>query len=113
MSLHLTDIFEETGEKYQLQLMAGQNGLFRELSWVYVTEDPANASFLRKGELVISTGALYDHTEKWLLHFIRTLWEKHTCGLILNIGKHLFLSDLTEAVISFCDRHSFSLFVMP
>lgn len=113
MALFLSDLYNETREKYELTLIAGKNGLHRELNWVYVAEDQTNSGFLREGELIISTGALYDHTEKWLLHFIRILIEKKTCGLILNIGKHILETDLTPSVLSFCEEHQFPLFVMP
>ena len=73
MAIFLSDIYNETKEKYELALIAGEDGLHRELSWVYVAEDQTNSSFLRPNELIISTGALYDHTEKWRRHFIRTL----------------------------------------
>lgn len=113
MAILLGDLLEATGKKYELQLIAGAGGLKHEMSWVYVAEDYTNASFLRTGELIISTGALYDHTEAWLLRFIRTLSEHDTCGLILNTGKHLFLPDITETVIAFCDQHDFPLLIMP
>lgn len=113
MAIVLSDLYEETGKKYELQLIAGENGLNRELNWVYVAEDQTNSGFLRKGELIISTGALYDHSEDWLLRFVRILWDRHTCGLILNIGKHLFAKDISRDVISFCNSHAFPLFTMP
>ena len=111
MAILLSDLLEETEEKYELQLIAGANGLKRELNWVYVAEDQSNAGFLRTGELIISTGALYDHTEEWLLHFVHTLNGRHTCGLILNIGKHIFMSDITPSVRDYCDKYAFPLFV--
>ena len=55
MAILLSDLLEETEEKYELQLIAGANGLKRELNWVYVAEDQSNAGFLRTGELIIST----------------------------------------------------------
>ena len=113
MAIYLDELFQETGEKYELQLIAGKDGLHREVNWVYVAEDQTNASFLRTGELIISTGALYDHSQKWLLRFIRTLHDHHTCGLILNLGKHLFLPDITDTVKEYCDQHDFPLFTMP
>ena len=113
MSICLADLYEKTRNKYQLQLLAGESGLNRTMNWVYVAEDQTNEHFLRPGELIISTGALYDRTEEWLLHFIQTLCARHTCGLILNIGKHISLSDLTPAVLDFCNTHAFPLFVMP
>ena len=113
MAIYLDELFQETDEKYELQLIAGKDGLHREVNWVYVAEDQTNASFLRTGELIISTGALYDHSQKWLLRFIRTLHDHHTCGLILNLGKHLFLPDITDTVKEYCDQHDFPLFTMP
>lgn len=113
MSICLRDIYEETKDKYELKLLAGEGGLHQEMNWVYVAEDNANASFLRTGELIISTGALYDHTEKWLLQLVRTLWSRHTCGLILNVGKNIFEEDITENVRKFCSSHDFPLFIMP
>ena len=113
MAIRLSNLFEETRDLYELQLIAGSNGLHRELNWVYVAEDQSNASFLRTGELIISTGALYNHTEEWLLHFVHTLFNHHTCGLILNTGKHIFPSDITASVRNFCDDHDFTLFIMP
>ena len=113
MAITLAELFEKTGKKYELQLIAGKGGLQREMNWVYVAEDQSNASFLRPGELIISTGALYDYTEQWLLDFINMLVDHRTCGLILNIGKHLKVSDLTESVVELCDRHNFPLFIMP
>lgn len=113
MAITLAELFEKTGKKYELQLIAGKVGLHREMNWVYVAEDQSNASFLRPGELIISTGALYDHTEQWLLDFIKMLVEHHTCGLILNLGKHLSASDLTESVIELCEQYNFPLLSMP
>ena len=113
MAIFLADIYRETKDTYELQLIGGKGGLNRELTWVYVTEDQTNSSFLRRGELIISTGALYDHTEQWLLRFIRTLIEKQTCGLILNIGKHISQSDITPSVLSLCEQYRFPLFTMP
>lgn len=113
MAIRLSNLFEETRDLYELQLIAGSNGLHRELNWVYVAEDQSNASFLRTGELIISTGALYNHTEEWLLRFVHTLSNHHTCGLILNTGKHIFPSDITASVRDFCDNHDFPLFIMP
>ena len=113
MAILLSELYNTTKEKYELQLIAGESGLNCEMNWVYVAEDHTNSGFLRTGELIISTGALYDHTEKWLMNFVRTLWEKHTCGLILNVGKHLATEDITDNVLSFCNEHAFPLFLMP
>lgn len=113
MAITLTEIFEKTKKQYELELVAGSSGLHRKMDWVYVAEDHTNDNFLRSGELIISTGALYDHTESWLLQFIELLVKHHTCGLILNVGKHVFPSDITDNITDYCNRHDFPLFLMP
>ena len=39
MSLSLGEIYNATRNRYQLTLAAGENGLSRIMSWVYVSED--------------------------------------------------------------------------
>ncbi|WP_196595751.1 hypothetical protein [Pectinatus frisingensis] len=44
MSIQLNQLFLETAEFYELKLLAGRNGLNRELTWVQFCEDIANAN---------------------------------------------------------------------
>jgi len=111
--MNLKQLFEETHHIYDLKLLAGEGGLQRNLNWVYVAEDPSNAGFLRADELVISTAAMYDHSEKWLLDFVKSLSAHDTGGLILNVGRYLIPEDITPEVLSFCNENNFPLLTMP
>ena len=113
MSITLNELYITTQSIYQLGLIAGSQGLSNSVGWIYVTEDPESFSFLKENELIISTGILYDHTEKWLIALIDRLVEKKCSGLILNTGKYVTLEDITPNVISLCNKHNFPLMIMP
>ena len=54
MSLLLQDIYSETKNRFQLELVCEAKGLDRLMNWVYVAAVIATADFLHGGALVIS-----------------------------------------------------------
>ncbi len=112
MSIQLNQLFLETAEFYELKLLAGKNGLNRELTWVQFCEDIANANFFRGNELAITTGLCFNE-KSWLKNFITELIRCHSCGLIINIGKYVHTNDITQDIIQLCDNKNFPLFTMP
>lgn len=112
MALILKDIYENTKQLFQLDLIAGSNGLNRIMNWVYVAEDYTTSDFLRGGELIITTGVLCNNSS-WLLHFLNHMIRQNTCGVILNIGQYIHPENITDEVLDFCNTHQFPLFLMP
>ncbi|WP_296559069.1 PucR family transcriptional regulator [uncultured Acetobacterium sp.] len=112
MSIILADLFYATKNTYQLQLVAGAAGLSTAIDWVQFTEDIATTSFLKGGELIITTGMSAD-SNSWLDDFITRLIDQKTAGLIINTGHYLFEEAISEALITLCNRHQFPLFTMP
>lgn len=113
MALILKDIYEESRQRFQLQLIAGASGLNKLMKWVYVAEDYTTADFLHGGELLITTGVISGGSASWLMRFLRHITAQHTCGLIINEGKYLYRRDITQEVLDFCDQNHFPLFLMP
>lgn len=113
MELILKDIISNYGSQFRIEPMAGENGFFRPMKWVYVAEDPTTSDFLRGGELIITTGLLSEGRTDWLLLFLERMLRQNTCGLILNLGPYLNREMLTRDVLDFCDQNSYPLFVMP
>ena len=113
MSLLLQDIYSETKNRFQLELVCGAKGLNRLMNWVYVAEDIATTDFLHGGELIITTGMGKQASSGWLSDFIRELFRQGTCGLILNTGMYLSEEDITPEIRNFCEEHSYPLFTMP
>ncbi|MCI5648812.1 MAG: PucR family transcriptional regulator [Fusicatenibacter sp.] len=113
MAFTLGEVYTATKSRYHLELVAGDAGLSRILNWVYISEDLNTADFLQGGELVITTGVSSGSTKDWLYHFLETMISRETCGVILNMGKYLHSEDLTEEILSLCEKHNYALFTMP
>jgi hypothetical protein len=112
MRTQVTDLYEQGKDKYSLTLLGGHGGLTNSVSWVYLAEDIHNMSFLKGGELVITTG-LFTQGGVTLYEFIRSLVTYNCSGIVINIGNYLDLSNLTPEIIDFCTTHKFPVFTMP
>ncbi|MCI1750034.1 MAG: PucR family transcriptional regulator ligand-binding domain-containing protein [Megasphaera cerevisiae] len=113
MSIALCRLFDEKNNPYELVLLAGRDGLSREVSWVQVMEDIDYASFLLQNELIFTTGLGKDNQKPWLKNFITALIQVGSSGLVINIGKYLVRQDIEQDIIDICNDYSFPLFVMP
>lgn len=112
MRTQVKSLYEISKNRFQLSLIAGQSGMRNSASWIYLTEDIQNISFVKGGELVITTG-LFIQSGVTLWEFIRTFALRGCSGILLNIGRYLQSSDITEEMIAFCNSHRFPLFTMP
>lgn len=112
MGTQLSDLFHSTKEKFSLHLHSGKAGLTNSVSWVYLAEDFQNMSFLKGGELVITTG-LFTQTGISLSEFICSLITHNCSGILINVGKYVDTSDLTEEILELCQNSRFPLITMP
>lgn len=113
MSIVLRKFYEETQDSFELQLLAGAEGLDNEVSWIYLYEDMGNMDFLRGGELTITTGMMSPSDPNWLSNLIKTLTKTHSAGLIINVGKYIKPEAITQDLIDHCNKCRFPLFIMP
>lgn len=112
MSTQVTDLYESEKEAYSLTLVTGEYGLTNSVSWVYLAEDVQNMSFLKGGELVITTG-LFTESRISLIEFIRGLITHNCSGIIINIGTYIKPSDISDEIIVLCQNSKIPLFTMP
>ena len=110
--IQLQDFYHEMKSRYSLRLLTGSAGLTREFAWVHLCEDIGNVSFLRGGELVITTG-LSAMQEHWLDDFLAALVRRHAAALIINVGKYIRKSDIPADLIERAEAASFPIFLMP
>ena len=123
MALSVSTIFKFSETPFKLKILAGKEGLFRSVSWVYYTEDPTTISFIRGGELAVTTClnlerkkineglSLEEITTSYLMEFIDCFIRHNASGLIINIGK--YIQTIPESVINYCNEKNFPLFSMP
>lgn len=113
MSIVLRKLYEETKKEYDLDLIAGENGLDHIFTWIYLAEDIHNTSFLKPDNLIITTGLSCNHDPNWLKQFILNLISRNTCCLILNVGRYITNEDISQDIIDLCNQKNFPLFTMP
>ncbi len=112
MQTKVSELYEAGKSKFRLKLQAGASGLTNSVYWVYLAEDPRNVSFLKGGELAITTG-IFTQNGVSLYEFIRSLAMCNCSGIIVNTGQYLHETDITPQIIELCDKNRFPLFVMP
>ena len=85
MSITLRELYDTTRYKYHLTLYTNPAGLDKPVNWVYVSEDINTFDFLKKGDLVITTGVSSGtNPEIWLYNYLNILIQQETCGLMIN-----------------------------
>lgn len=112
MGISVTELYEAAKGKYRLELRCGGGGLNNSATWVYLAEDIQNISFLKGGELIVTTG-LFTRDGAEMIDFIRAVTLCNCSGIILNVGQYLHVQDITPEIVSFCDINCIPLFIMP
>ena len=113
MAIFLDQLYSQTKDTYQLELLTKPSTLEHIVSWVYITEDYASPEFLSGNELILTIGISVAEKTNWLKGFIQALIDCHASGLIINTGKYILKQDITEEIIALCNDNHFPLFQMP
>lgn len=110
MAYTLEQIYLEEKERFGMKLIAGVDGLRVCVDWVHMVETLELVSFLKRNELVITTG-VRNMKEAELTALARGLKENDAAGLIVNIGGYIY--DLPQELVAYCDAEGFALFTLP
>ncbi len=93
-----------------LQLIAGDNGLYRQISGINVIESVDLIPFCRPNEMIITTGIHLIQDSKQLEELIRKAFEKRVAGFIINTGP--YISGVPSSIIDFANENGFPIFKM-
>lgn len=110
MAYTLEEIYLTEKEKYNLKLLAGAKGIKASVSWVHVVETTEYVPFLKRRELVVTTG-ICNNTTQGLIDLARQLKEKNVTGLIINMSSHI--ENVPPELIAYCDEINLPLFSLP
>ena len=113
MSLSIAQLYRQDENKYKLDLLAGRQGLSHDVAWVQVMEDADYGTFLRPHAFIFTTGLASPGDPHWLENFVDALLAADAAGLVVNTGKYLLPSDITEALKERCEEAAFPIFTMP
>lgn len=92
----------------QFRLIAGDQGLGNEISWVHYLESIEYIDWLRGGELVITTGLCTGDDPDTLCEMAEKLMEKGAAGLVVSLSADI--PRVPDAFARYCDTMDFPLF---
>lgn len=110
MGFTIGDMLILSKDRYQMELIAGENGWSNSISWVLMLEDLATINHFTGKELVVTTGLGFDTEEKWV-RLAAKLVENHASGLIINTGGYLY--QVPKRLQVFCDENDLPLLTVP
>lgn len=100
----------EKVKTYEIQLVAGKNGLDTPISWVHMVETKEAATFLDGGEITFVTGiGISEDTS--LFELIKEIRAKKAAAVVINIGP--YIKEIPNSIIMFCNENAFPLYTVP
>ncbi|HIY83164.1 MAG TPA: PucR family transcriptional regulator ligand-binding domain-containing protein [Candidatus Rubneribacter avistercoris] len=110
MSLTVADVLElkELGE---LELVAGSQGLSREIKGIAIFEDENAVPWIQENALVITNGTAISQNMGCVEDIIASLRSNGAAGMLVKFGRMLPRS--SEQVASACDKHALPLIALP
>ena len=95
----------------QAKVLAGRNGLDREIVWVTVIEVLDEIHLLQKGEFLITTAFGLADIPRLIDELIPRLAQRNLAGLAIQTG--YYLDEIPGSIIRQCDQYDFPLIELP
>lgn len=93
------------------QVVAGQTGLHREVTWVHVIGVPDAAHWVNGGELILTTPINLPADAAGQCDYVQALADKGVAGLALAVGRHLDHAPIHMRIIA--EDNDFPLIEIP
>lgn len=99
---------------FTIQLLAGENGLSRIVTWPYVVLSWPISSWVSGGEILIYYGANMQYDNIALIEMLKAANENNSAGIILLTGdRYILKENLTEELLALADNLAIPLFALP
>ncbi|WP_233192350.1 PucR family transcriptional regulator [Sporosarcina sp. P26b] len=108
LSLTVQDVLARDTFKHA-RLLAGKNGLDRQVRWSHILEVSDFSSLVNGGEIILTTGIHLQLDTETQLHYIKQLIELNVACLCVEIGVHL--SEVQQDIIDFADDQNFPIII--
>lgn len=111
MSISCADL---SGLKHfkRIRLVAGERGLYRQISWPFICTTSTISQWLHGGELIFISGAGLDCGEESLLSLMRESVSKGLAGMVMLTGER-YIPAIPPALVKLAEASCFPLFEMP
>lgn len=109
MSITLREIVQQV-EHLEMKLVAGEEGLNREVLWTHMVDSDTISAFLQGQELTFTTGI--GISEKLpLLKLVQEVYRNGASGIVINIGP--YVDKIGQDVLDFANEKAFPVFEVP
>lgn len=109
MAVNLRELYESV-KKFDIELLAGNEGLDNIVRWVHMVENVGLSVFLESQQVAFTTG-IGINGDKELLELVIHAHKNNASGMIINIGP--YIKTIPHDVIEFCNTNNFPLFQVP
>lgn len=106
----LTDLLK-TPDLADLTVIAGHQGLSRQINTVTLLDAPDGPKWLKGGEFVLTSAYIFDNDYRLLEEYVRALIENHASGLGIKKGR--FMDLIPEKILKMADDHEFPMVQIP
>ncbi|SKC70267.1 PucR family transcriptional regulator [Maledivibacter halophilus] len=111
MILTVKDLFNLNRNLSEIKVLAGFNGLDRQITNVQVMEAPDGVYWVKEGELLISTGFGFRNTPEEISEALKILIENKAAGLVIKIGR--FIKKIPQRALDIAEKSNFPLLEFP
>jgi purine catabolism regulator len=87
------------------EVVAGEDGLYRNVKWVHVVEVIQIKKLLNGNELILTTGLGWKENKELFISLLTQLIECNTSGLCIEMGTHT--TSIPQEVIDIANKHHF------
>lgn len=108
--MKLTDLLNKPAF-CDIEILAGKNGLSREIKNVTMMDAPDIIDFLFEKDFLVTTAYHLKDDSALLLELVQSMHKQKCAGL--GIKTHRFLEQIPENVIQFADEHQFPIMQIP
>ena len=110
MGFTVEDMMVVSKDRYQMRLIAGENGWSNSISWLLMLEEITITNNFSGKELAVTTGLGFPSTDKLLL-LAGQLVDKHASGLLINTGR--YIREVPPELVRFCNENDLPLLTVP
>ncbi|MEH7380712.1 PucR family transcriptional regulator ligand-binding domain-containing protein [Bacillus sp. JJ1533] len=89
------------------KVIAGKEGLGRQVKWVHVVEVTNIRNLLNGNELILSTGVAWRDNQEKLISVIEQLIDSHAAGICIELG--IYTSSIPPEIIDIANKSQFPI----
>ncbi|RUS49055.1 PucR family transcriptional regulator [Cohnella sp. AR92] len=93
------------------QIVAGANGLSRQIRWVHILETPNFETLIHGDEMILTTGMAFQLDSQSSVSFLNNLIEQKATCLCIELGQ--YVHSIPDGLVELAERHAFPLVLFP